>query len=118
MTRLAEVLVQLENAPHIDLMILLVFGIDRIELSGGAAGSEQRGVEETGESFECASQGGGSDIEIIIGVRSRGVRIGMTVVLGEILRVDESSPLAHDQVAHLRVFVFLRESLCALETGS
>jgi hypothetical protein len=65
---LAEVLVQLENAPHIDLVILLMFGIDRIELSGGAAGREQGGVEETGESFECAGQGGGGNVEIIIGV--------------------------------------------------
>jgi hypothetical protein len=44
-------LVQLKDAPHIGLVILFVFGINRVKLTGGAAGGKQRAMEKGRESF-------------------------------------------------------------------
>lgn len=41
-----QMLVQLEDAPHIRLVIFFMFGIDSVELAGGAAGGKQWTMEK------------------------------------------------------------------------
>ena len=85
MARLAEVLVELEDTPHVGLVVLLVLGVDGIELTSGAAGSEERRMEEPSEAFEGAAKCGCGHIKVVVRVRSGGVRIRVTVVLVQIL---------------------------------
>ena len=85
MSVLAEVLVDLEDAPDVALMVLLVLRVDRVELADGAGGREEGRVEEPGETRERAAECCGGDVEVVVRVRGAGVRVGASAVLGEVL---------------------------------
>lgn len=75
MAWLAQVLVELKDTPHVDLVILLVFGVDGIEFTRCATGAEEGGVEEPRETLEGSGEGGSCDVEVVVGVGGGCVRV-------------------------------------------
>ena len=78
-----EMLIQLEDSPHVRLVVLLVFRIHRIQLASGTRRREERAGEECGETSEGAFEGRCPNAEVVIGVGCGGICIRCSVVLGE-----------------------------------
>ena len=85
MPRAREMLVKLEDTPHIVLQVLFILRIDGIELSQCARRVEERRMEETCEPFESARKSIGCNVEIVVGRIGRCIRIRRTIILCEIL---------------------------------
>lgn len=80
---LSKVFVQLEDSPYVRLVVLLVLRVDRVQFADGTRRGEERTAEEGCETSESAFESGGSDAEIIIGIRCAGICVGCSVVFGE-----------------------------------
>jgi hypothetical protein len=84
----AKMFVDLINAPHVILVIFLVFRVDGVELAGCTGGGKERAVEEGREAGQGAGEGRGRDVEEVVGVVDAGEGIGAAVVFGQILWND------------------------------
>lgn len=89
MPRRTEMFVQLEDSPHVHLVVLLVLGVDCVQFTRRATRREERRMEEACESLQSASKGRRCNVKVIVGIRGRGVRIGVSVVLGQVLKVGQ-----------------------------
>lgn len=65
---LRKVLVQLEDPPHVRLVILLVLRVYRIQFTYGTRRGEERAHEERCKASESAFESGGPNIEVVIGI--------------------------------------------------
>lgn len=79
----SEMLVQLEDSPHIRLVVFLVLRVDRIQFTDGTRRGEKRAAEECCETSESPFESGGANIEIVISIGCAGICIGRSVVLCE-----------------------------------
>lgn len=70
---LGEVLIQLEDSPHIRLVVLLVFRVYRVQFARGTRRGEEWAVKECRKAGEGTFKGRGSNIEVIVGVRCAGI---------------------------------------------
>ena len=78
---LGEVLVQLEDSPHIRLVVLLMFRVHRVQFARGARREEERAVEECCKTCKGAFEGRGSNVEVKVGVTCAGICVRSSVVL-------------------------------------
>jgi len=83
---LGEVLIQLEDSPHIRLVVLLVFRVHRIQFPRGTRRGEKRATEECREASEGAFQGRCPNVEVVIGIRRAGICVRCSAVLREKLQ--------------------------------
>lgn len=83
---LSQVLIQLKDSPHIRLVVLLVLRVYCIEFACGARRGKEGGIEERREAGKGAFEGGGPDVEVIIGISCAGICIGGPIVLCQELR--------------------------------
>lgn len=74
-------LVQLEDSPHIRLVVLLVFRIHRVQFACSTRRGKERAVEECCETGEGPFKGRGPNIEVIIGIGCAGICVRRSVVL-------------------------------------
>lgn len=88
MALFAKMLVDLEDAPNVTLVVLLMFRINGVQLAHCTGWSEQRGVEETCKSFKSTMKCRCGDTEEIVCVGCTRERVRMSVVLRQVLRVD------------------------------
>jgi len=66
-------LIQLEDSPHIRLVVLLVFRVHRVQFTRGTRRGEDRAVEECRETSEGTFKGRSPNIEVIVGIRRPGI---------------------------------------------
>ena len=78
---LGEVLIQLEDSPHIRLVVLLVLRVHRIQFARGTRRGEKRATEECRETSEGAFQGRCPNVEVVIGIRCAGICVRCSTVL-------------------------------------
>ena len=78
---LGEVLIQLEDSPHIRLVVFLVFRVHRIQFAGGTRRGEERTVEECRETSEGAFKRRCPNVEVIVGIGCAGICIRCSVIL-------------------------------------
>jgi len=78
---LGKVLVQLEDSPHIRLVVLLVFRIHRIQFARGTGRGKEWAAEECRKASEGAFKGRCPNVEVIIGVRCAGICVRCSTVL-------------------------------------
>ena len=81
MSVLGEVLIQLEDSPHIRLVVLLVFRVHRVQFARGTRRGEKRAGEECRETSESALKGRCPNVEVIIGIGCAGICIRRSIVL-------------------------------------
>lgn len=83
MSPFGEMLIQLEDPPHIRLVVLLVFRIYRVQFASGTRRREERAGEECGETSEGAFEGRCPDVEVVVGIGRGSICIRCSIVLGE-----------------------------------
>jgi hypothetical protein len=113
MARLCEVLVDLKDAPHVVLMVILVLRVDCVQFADRDRRCKQRRVKKPGEALESTSQGRRCNVEVIIGICRRRERVGGTIISGKELRELSEGP---ENLARtcLGVFILLRKLLSSL----
>jgi hypothetical protein len=65
---LGKRLVQLVQPPDVALLVLLVLGVNGVELSRCARLTKERRVKERGESCQSTRKTVGRDVEVVVGV--------------------------------------------------
>ena len=83
---LGEVLIQLEDSPHIRLVVLFVFRVHRIQFPRGTRRGEKRAIEECREASEGSFQGRCTNVEVVIGIRCAGICVRCSAVPREKLQ--------------------------------
>ena len=87
MRRVGDRLQQLERAPHVDLLILVVLAIHRFDLALRRRRRKERRDEELRKAIEDRFEVSVRDVEVVVRVLRRRVRVRRAAVFREELRV-------------------------------